>query len=74
MFDTVIPYMIPTRTRVRVVAFNARGRKLSTLVDEIQAPGRHNAQLTGENLPSGLYICVLQAGSRVATRKLVLLK
>ncbi len=37
-------------------------------------PGRHNAELSGENLPSGLYICVLQAASRVAARKLVLLK
>ena len=74
MFDTVIPYTIPTRTRVRAAALNARGRKVATLVDEVQAPGRHSARLSGEHLPCGVYLCVLQAGSRVATRKRVLIK
>jgi hypothetical protein len=54
--------------------FDLLGRKVSTLVDEVKSEGTYDIHFDGNTLSSGLYFCRLQAGNRVATQKLVLLK
>lgn len=76
---TVISYTIPSADRVRLEVFDVLGRRVATLVDNIQLAGRYSypwrgTDRSGIDLPSGLYIARLQAGEQTAVRKLMLLK
>lgn len=77
--NTTIAYEIPTRARVSLVVYDVRGVQVATLVDEVQPAGRRSVvwnatSRTGKPLASGVYLCVLTAGDRRESRKLVLLK
>lgn len=80
--ETHIEYQIgegesPVHTTLAV--YNVLGRKVGTLVDEIQASGHYTVTWDGRDnagheLPSGLYFFMLKAGHFTATKKMVLLK
>ena len=80
--QTTIPYVVPgtgTPVRVRVVIYDASGRKVRVLVDENQTGGAREVIWNGDDaggatVSSGIYFCVLQAGKERRTQKLVLLK
>ena len=68
-----------SRVRVHLEVFNLRGQLVRTLVNDIQEPGDYSFYWQGQNdlggqLGSGVYLCRLQAGKYVATRKMVLAK
>jgi hypothetical protein len=63
--QTTLAYSVPTETEVRLEVFDVLGRRVSTLVDEIQAPGWYEARFQAEpGLASGLYIARLRAGGQ----------
>lgn len=73
--STVIRYSIPSETRVTLDVYNMIGQKVAVLVsDEIQSAGDHEAEFTAKNLPSGVYLYRLKAGSQVELRKLTIMK
>jgi len=79
--QTIIPYTIPkgAPTHVRIMVFDAAGRRVRTLVDETQSAGAREVVWRGENeagavVSSGIYYCVMDAGRKRFTQKLVLLK
>jgi hypothetical protein len=77
--ETVVSYTLARQERVSLVIYNASGRKIRTLSDQVQAAGRHeivwdSRDDTGWKVPSGLYICSLQAGSFTWSVKMMLLK
>jgi len=64
---------------VRIMVFDAAGRRVRTLVDEAQSAGAHEVIWRGENeagsvVSSGIYYCMMDAGGKRFTQKLVLLK
>ncbi|WP_409070428.1 T9SS type A sorting domain-containing protein [Aliifodinibius sp. S!AR15-10] len=54
--------------------YNVLGRKVATLVDQQQAPGRKQATFQAESLASGVYFFRLQIGQVLETGRLTLIK
>jgi hypothetical protein len=77
---TTIKFTIPVVETTRRVVFtnltvyDALGREVKKLINEPLAPGSHELQFDGSNLPSGVYFYTLTSGSRTQTRKMMLLK
>ncbi len=76
-FSTSIAYGLPGASPVRLSIFDAQGRKVATLVDEIQGAGSHTATWNGRldsggRAAAGFYVVRLEAGSETTVQKLVL--
>jgi hypothetical protein len=79
--QTIIPYTVPSGAslHVRIAIFDATGRAVRVLVNETQSAGAREVIWRGENeagaiVSSGIYYCVMDAGGKRFTQKLVLLK
>jgi len=59
---------------VRLSIYDSAGRLVQTLADGRQIAGDQRATLQGSDLPAGVYLLRLEAGSVVKTGKVVLLK
>jgi hypothetical protein len=53
--QTTIGYVLPRTQRVRIDVYDAIGRRVRTLVDEVQRSGEHEVQFETSNLASGVY-------------------
>jgi hypothetical protein len=71
---TTISYAIPEAAHVTLTVFDISGRLVTTLIDGYRDAGTHEVTFDGSNLPSGIYIYSLTAGSSVASGKMVLIK
>lgn len=72
-------YSLSKRVAVRIDLFDAAGRHVRTLIDQIESAGAHEAAWdgTGDNgaaVTPGIYFARLRLGSEVATRKLVVIR
>jgi len=77
--STKIEFAIPEDGLVSLKIFDLLGNEVATLVNEELAPGKYEVEFNshsgeGRNLTSGIYFYKLQAGSFVATKKMLLLK
>jgi len=72
--STVIRYALPRRSNVILSVYNALGQIMSTLVNEAQDAGSHEARFDGGRMASGVYFYRLQAGSFVQSKKLVIVQ
>jgi uncharacterized lipoprotein YddW (UPF0748 family) len=71
---TTIEFRIPSSDLVSLKVYDVLGREVATLVDRELAPGSYQIQFDGSNLPSGVYIVRLIAGSYSESRKMLLIK
>jgi hypothetical protein len=71
---TVIPYELPRRSHVTLTVYDLLGHSLATVVNDDKEAGRFHAIFDARNLASGVYFYRLQAGDRVMTRKMLLVK
>lgn len=71
---TQISYSLNQSTHVRLQIFDINGRLIETLVDNNQSAGVHSINFDGSHLSSGTYFYKLEAGSKVQTKKMTLLK
>jgi hypothetical protein len=71
---TTIAYAVPEPSRVRLLVYNLLGRRVRTLVDDRQQPGRKQARFEGRGLSSGVYVYRLEIGDYRATGKVVLVR
>jgi hypothetical protein len=71
---TTIGYTLPEAVKVSLNVYDLQGRLVSTLLNEQQEAGQHQATFNGSNLASGVYLYTLTAGSNTATGKMVLMK
>jgi hypothetical protein len=71
---TVIQYNLPRSTSVSLKVYNTLGQEVRTLVNGSQPAGRHTVEFDARSLASGVYLYKLEAGTFVATRKLLLLR
>lgn len=62
------------QSNVKLSVFDILGNEVVTLVNEKQTAGRHEAELDGSSLASGIYFYKLTAGKFSDTKKLILLK
>lgn len=72
--STVISYQLPVSSDVTLKVYDVIGKKVATLIDEYKPSGSYEIEFDAENLPSGVYLYKLQAGSNTETRKMVLMK
>jgi len=72
--NTDIRFTLGTDCHVELVLFNSMGAKIKTLINADAPAGDHLVTLYSDNLPSGVYIYQLKAGSFVESKKLVVLK
>ena len=76
---TTLAFELPRATAVRLDIMDARGRLITTLVDEPLAAGRHEIPWTGVDragraMPSGVYFSRLDAAGAQQTGRLVLVR
>ncbi len=79
---TNITYVIARRATTRqspelsvqLTVYDILGRKVATLVNKKQAPGKYYVKFNASKLSSGVYFYTLRAGEFTATKKMILLK
>ncbi|MFP6644269.1 MAG: sugar-binding protein [Candidatus Latescibacterota bacterium] len=76
---TVISYTLSVPGPVDLAIYNARGQRLTTLVQTIVAAGRYSVvwngrDAAGTEVASGVYLYRLRVGSREESRKLLLVR
>ncbi len=77
--STTISYTLPEPANVHLAIYSLTGQMVMKLVSEPQSAGRYNVSWdavddSGHRLASGTYYYRLTAGSRVETRRMLLLK
>jgi hypothetical protein len=76
---TTIRFTLPQASEAELAIYNLMGQRVAALVKGVQEAGAHALQWDGRDeqgreLASGVYLCRLQAGGQVETRKLLLLR
>ncbi len=71
---TIIRYSLPVTVHIDLSIYNVLGQKVVTLVSQNQNAGSYKLEWDASNIPSGVYIYRLQAGSNVQTRRMILMK
>jgi hypothetical protein len=72
--STRIAYELPVDSRVTLKVYDALGREVTTLASGEAKAGLQSVEWNASGLASGVYFCRIQAGSFVATRRMLLLK
>jgi hypothetical protein len=75
--ETVFSYSLGERSPVRLEVFDAQGRLMTTLIDDVQDAGRHTAvwdarSQQGEMFPSGIYFARLRSEGQEEIRKVTI--
>ena len=71
---TMIDYQLPLNSYVTLKVYDILGREVAILINGKQNVGYYSTTFNGTKLTSGVYFYMLQAGSFIETKKLVLLK
>jgi chitinase len=71
---TAIRYTLRQTTGVSLDVFDVLGRKVTTLVDGIQAPGNYEVRFDGRGVASGVYFYTLRTGEATITKMLHLMR
>lgn len=71
---TTIRYELPWGSHVTITVYDMLGRAVSVLVNDRREAGVYQVMFDGSNLASGMYFYLLQAGSFVEAKKLLLLR
>jgi len=71
---TTITYTLPEQQQVLLEVFDIMGRKVSTLIDNVQQSGTHYIVFDASNLSSGSYIYRITIGNLVHSRSMLLVK
>jgi hypothetical protein len=76
---TTIEFDLPKGVYVKLRIFDVAGKLIRALVESFRPAGRHSVQWDGrdaggEAVPSGVYICNLEAEGHAEIRKMVVLK
>ena len=71
---TRIQYVVPQETHVVVSVYNVLGEEVALMVDGLKSPGTYDVVWDGRAAASGIYFCVMSAGSYRSAIKMLLLK
>ena len=72
--ETRIDFTIPEKQFVSLKVYNALGEMIKVLINEQKEAGSYTEIFDASGLPSGLYICRLEAPGFAETKKMTLLK
>ena len=71
---TTIEYALPATDHVRLVVYDLAGHEVAVLVDEVKPAGNHTVRFDAVDMPSGLYVCRLQAAGKIDMHAMILVK
>lgn len=71
---TIISFAVPERGNTVLRVYNILGQQVKELLNRDLQPGRYSVEFNAENLPSGMYIYVMQSGSQLLSKKMMLIK
>jgi len=71
---TMLNYQLTMNSQVSLKIYDAIGREVATLVNEVKDAGTYSAQFDGARLSSGIYFAKLTSDSKTQIRKLMLIK
>jgi hypothetical protein len=71
---THLEFTLPSTQRVALRLYDVLGREVAVLMNEIQTAGQHRVTFDASGLPSGVYLCRLEAGEMMQTRKMALIR
>ena len=69
-----VRYHVPEARVVRIAVCDLLGREVSVLVDEQKQAGEYTARFDADGMASGIYLCRMEAGGFVETRRLCYVK
>lgn len=72
--STIIRFSIPEKSNVKLTLYDAFGREIRVLMDQIIEKGEHRLTLNAADLASGVYFYTIRSGKFQETKKLVLLR
>jgi uncharacterized protein (TIGR02145 family) len=72
--STLIRYKTPISGLVSIKVFDALGKEVSTLVNEVKPSGNYEVSFNAKNLSSGIYYYQMRSGNFIETKKLTLIK
>jgi len=72
--STTIEFDLSSKSMVTLKIFNVLGEEVSTLVSEWLPAGSYSYEWDASNLPSGVYLYLLETAGFVETRKMVLIR
>ncbi len=71
---TQISFSIPESGLTILKIYNLLGQQVSELLHKNLSAGSYSIEFNAENLPSSMYIYVLQSGSNISSKKMMLVK
>jgi hypothetical protein len=71
---TTIYYTLAASGYVQMTVYTMLGQQAAMLVREVKQAGSYQAVFHADNLPSGIYVCCLETGSRTLSHKMLLLR
>ncbi len=72
--NTIINFSIPKEELVKLVVYDATGRKVQELINGIISAGDHSVLFNAPNIASGIYFYQLKTEHFTKTKKLILLR
>jgi hypothetical protein len=72
--STTIEYLLPRSGKVHIEVFDVSGRRVSVLEEGFRPAGRYQTSFDARDLAAGIYLCRMQIGKEMWTRKLVCLR
>jgi hypothetical protein len=72
--STIIEYQLPQNGKVNLSVYDLQGREMAQLVNTVQAAGSYKVRFATNKWPAGTYICRLQCGELIETRKMVVVQ
>ena len=72
--STTISYSIPYSNNTVIKIYDVLGREVQTLVNEYKTAGTYKINFNASSLSSGIYLCRIESGRYVSTKKLMMVK
>jgi hypothetical protein len=69
-----LSYIVKTEGDVRITLFDAAGRTVSTLVNEIKSAGKYTFTIDNENLAAGIYFVRVETPDGVNTKAMTVIR
>lgn len=72
--STMVRYTIKNTDKVTLSVYDLLGRKIATVVDQIQKSGQYEIEWNASSFGSGIYFYRLQSGNNVAVKKMLIVR
>jgi hypothetical protein len=72
--STVVGFRLSVAGHTTLKVFDMTGREVAVLIDRVMPAGEHSVTFDALELPSGVYLYVMESGGQRLTRKMLLMK